>query len=73
MTDLLIRSVPTDDVQRIDEQARRLGLSRNEYLKRQILQQARRNSSPITQEDVQTFSQLAQDLDDPEIMKDAWS
>ena len=31
MVDILIRNVPADDVHRLDEQARRVGLSRHRF------------------------------------------
>ena len=41
MPDVLIRDVPVDDLVRLDARAARLGLSRNEYLRRQLRQSAR--------------------------------
>ena len=74
MTDVLIRNVPEDDLARIDEQATRLGLSRGEYLRRQISQTAARSSgATVTLEDLRRAAQLSQDLLDEEIMRDAWS
>ena len=53
MTDVLIRNVPEDDLARIDEQASRLGLSRGEFLRRQISQTAARASGrKVTLEDL---------------------
>ncbi len=69
MTDVLIRDVPEDDLKRIDEKAARLGLSRNEYLRRQIGQDAARRSEPVTAQDFAKFEDLA----DEELMRDAWS
>lgn len=75
MTDVLIRGVPDDDLRRIDEKAQRLGISRNEYLRRQIAQDAAR-VLPSGQSSAEVFRRLAvtaADVLDPEVMEDAWS
>ncbi|MGL5928340.1 MAG: type II toxin-antitoxin system VapB family antitoxin [Dermatophilaceae bacterium] len=41
MADIVIRDVDDDDVARIDQRARRLGLSRNEFLRRTVLRRHR--------------------------------
>jgi hypothetical protein len=69
MTDVLIRNVPEDDLRRIDEKAARLGLSRGEYLRRQISQDAARHDQPVT---VEQFSKFA-DLADEAAMRGAWA
>jgi hypothetical protein len=74
MTDVLIRNVPEDDLARIDEQASRLGLSRGEFLRRQISQTAARSSGVmVTLEDLRMAAELSQDLLDEDVMRDAWS
>lgn len=69
MTDVLIRNLHAEDVARIDELAAQLGLSRNEYLRRRIEQDARRSRKHVTVADLGKFV----DLGDEEIMRDAWS
>ena len=69
MTDVLIRDVPEDDLKRIDEKAARLGLSRSEYLRRQIGQDAARQSEIVTAQHFAKFEDLA----DEDGMRDAWS
>lgn len=69
MTDVLIRNVPDEDLSRIDEHAARLGLSRGEYLRRSISQEARRHSSPLSVSDFDKFESLT----DEETMRGAWS
>ena len=69
MTDVLIRNVPDDVLERIDARAARLGLSRNEYLRRQITQDASRASETVRVEDFAKFADLADD----EVMRSAWS
>jgi plasmid stability protein len=73
MTDILIRDVPEAVVAAIDARAAALGLSRNEFLRRKVAQEARRSSQPVTAADLQRFSELAADLGDPEVMAQAWS
>ena len=73
MTDVLIRNVSDDDLARIDEQATRLGLSRNEYLRRRIMQDAARDQAHLTVADLQRAATLSQDLLDDSVMRDAWS
>ena len=73
MTDILIRDVPEDIVAAIDARAAALGLSRNEFLRRKVAQEAQRSSQPVTAEDLRRFSELAADLGDPEVIARAWS
>lgn len=73
MTDVLIRNVPDDDLARIDEQAARLGLSRSEYLRRRIRQDAARDEAHLTVADLQRAATLSQDLLDDSVMRHAWS
>ena len=69
MTDVLIRNVPEDQLARIDEHAARLGISRGEYLRRQIARDAARGSTPVTVEQFAKFANLI----DESLMRDAWS
>lgn len=73
MTDVLIRNVPEDDLARIDERAARMGLSRGEYLRRRIAQDAGRDSGPVTVADLERAAALSIDLLDEQIMREAWS
>ena len=72
MTDILIRDVPPDVVAALDAEARRLGLSRADYLKRQLLRVAARPQGPTTHDDLVRFSEAFADLGDPEVMAAAW-
>lgn len=67
---LLIRDVPDDVVATIDAQAKRLGLSRSEYLRRQLLQVSGRRTTTL--EDLQWFAETFSDLTDEELMAKAW-
>lgn len=72
MTDILIRDVPEDVVAALEAHAKRLGLSRNEYLRRQLAQDASRTGEKVTVEDLEWFAETFADARDPEIMKRAW-
>lgn len=69
MADILIRNLADDDVARIDQRASRLGLSRNEFLRRAVQREAHVGEATVTAADFEKFADLA----DAEVMKDAWS
>jgi hypothetical protein len=73
MSDVLIRDVPDDVLTAIDDRARHLGLSRNEYLRRRLSQEARRADETVTAAHLRRFSHSVRDLGDPEVMDQAWS
>jgi hypothetical protein len=73
MTNILIRNVAEEDVARIDEQATRLGLSRNEYLRRRIVSEASRAPLTLERADLDRFAALSEDLLDEDVMRDAWA
>ncbi|MDQ3709985.1 MAG: ribbon-helix-helix protein, CopG family [Actinomycetota bacterium] len=71
MTDLLIREVPDEVLAAIDGHAKRLGLSRSEYLRRTLARAAAASGS-VTSADLATFGETFADLADPEVMRGAW-
>ena len=71
MTDILIRDVPEDVVAALDAHAGRLGLSRSEYLRRRLAQDAARQNSPVSVEDLTRFANVFSDLTDPDVMSQA--
>jgi Ribbon-helix-helix protein, copG family len=73
MPDVLIRDIPAEDLARIDAHAARQGLSRTEYLRRRLRQEAARPSTPVTAADLERFASRFADLQDPEVMRKAWS
>jgi hypothetical protein len=73
MSDVLIRDVPDDVLAAIDAQAARLGLSRNEYVRRQLRSVAQRSESGVTTKDLQSFTRMFSDLTDPDVMGQAWT
>lgn len=72
MPDVLIRNFPAEDLALLDEQAARFGISRAEYLRRHLQQEARRTVTPVTAADLVAFSHDFPDLADAEVMTDAW-
>jgi hypothetical protein len=74
MPDILIRDVPAEDLARIDEHAKDLGLSRGEHLRRLIaVDAARKSGRSTTVEDLKRLAELAKDLLDEDVMRAAWS
>lgn len=73
MTDILIRDVPDDVLAAIDAKAKRVGLSRTEYLRRALERERVPASGAMTVEHLQRVASLARDLDDREVMSGAWS
>ena len=71
MPDLLIRDVPDEVIAAIDATARRLGLSRAEYVRRQLAATAS-TGHPVSVDDLTRFASVFADLGDPEVMRDAW-
>ena len=72
MPDILIRDVPDEAVAALDAHAQRLGLSRSEYLRRLLAQDASRSSQTVTVEDLRRSAAVFRDLDDPDVMAAAW-
>lgn len=72
MSDVLIRDVPDDVLGAIESHAARLGLSRNEYLRRQLVQDARRSMATVSMDDLRWFADTFSDLTDPKVMQQAW-
>jgi len=73
MLDILIRNFPGEDLALLDEQARRAGLSRSEYLRRRLHEQAHRTQASVTASDLNELAELLPDLADADVMLDAWS
>lgn len=73
MTDILIRDVPDEVLAAIDAKAARLGLSRAAYLRRTLERERVTDHGPVTVAQLATAAQLATDLDDTDVMSQAWS
>ncbi len=63
---------PDDDVSAIEAKAKRLGLSRTEYLRRQMRRVASTSDEPVSVESLRQFAWTFADLGDPEVMRGAW-
>ena len=73
MADILIRDVPDEVVSALDARAKRLGLSRTEFLRRTLKRESSiRPERMTTIEDLRWFSETFKDLKDEEIMRRAW-
>jgi plasmid stability protein len=72
MTDMLIRDVPDDVIAAVDARASRLGLSRSEYVRRRLAQDAATVGAAVTMQDLAQFANLFADLADPAVMSQAW-
>lgn len=73
MSDVLIRDVPDEVIAAIDSHASKLGLSRSEYLRRRLAQDAASSRLRVDVTDLDAFSQSFADLADPDVMDRAWT
>ncbi len=73
MTDILIRDVPEDLVDLIDRNARRMGISRTEYLRRALARERFDEAALTTNADFERISERFAGLADDELMRGAWS
>lgn len=72
MKDVLVRDVPDEVVALLDARAARLGLSRSEYLRRRLAQDAVAARSASVA-DLRRFAETFTDLSDPDVMRSAWT
>ena len=72
MADILVRDMPEDVVAEIDASAARLGISRVEYVRRQLIRESRRTKQSVTVEHLRHSYDLLSGLRDEELMKQAW-
>jgi hypothetical protein len=70
---MLIRDVPDDVIAAIEAKARRMGLSRSEYVRRVLARERNDLTQDVTVDDFTAFADTFADLDDPEVMKRVWS
>jgi hypothetical protein len=73
MADVLIRDIPDDVIAALDAHAARLGLSRSEYVRRRLAQDAASPGSPVSVDDLARFARTFADLADPDVMSRAWT
>jgi predicted transcriptional regulator len=72
LSDVLIRDVPDDVLAALDQLAARLGLSRTEYIRRRLAQDAHAARITVTTDDWRRFADAYSDLGDPAVMDRAW-
>ncbi|MHA7650015.1 type II toxin-antitoxin system VapB family antitoxin [Mycobacterium sp. ML4] len=72
MSDVLIRDVPDDVLAGLDARAAELGLSRVEYIRRRLAQDARTPRVAVTREDLSRFGHAVAGLADDHLMGEAW-
>lgn len=73
MPNILIRDLSQEAVDRIDAAAADLGLSRNEYLRRELERSERPSGGQeVTPEDWERSAEAFADLSDPDVMAAAW-
>lgn len=72
MSDVLIRDIPDDVLAGIDARAEQLGLSRVEYIRRRLAQDARTARVPVGRDDLQRFGAAVTGLADEDLMRQAW-
>ena len=73
MNDILIRGVPDEVLAAIDAKAKRVGLSRTEYLRRVLERERVTDTGPVSVDQLRLVATLAEDLDDPAVMSGAWA
>lgn len=73
MADLLIRNVEADVLSRIDAVAEGLGVSRNEFLRRELTRIADAATRRATVDDLKRSMELLADLSDKTVMERAWA
>ena len=72
MPDVLIRDVAEDVLAGIDARAADMGLSRVEYIRRRLTQDARAARVHVTRDDLERLGQALTHLADEELMREAW-
>ena len=73
MPNILIRDLSQEAIDRIDDAAAGLGLSRNEYLRRKLEEGPRPTGErAVTNEDWHRSAEVFADLADPSVMDAAW-
>ena len=74
MADVLIRGLSDAAVARIDAEAASHGLSRNEFLRRRFEAERPPSSSAgeLTIADLRRAAEAVSDLDNPQVMDNAW-
>jgi plasmid stability protein len=72
VSDILIRDVPDDVLSAIDSRAAKLGISRSEYVRRRLAQDAVVVGATVSAADLRAFGREFADLADADVMIKAW-
>lgn len=72
MNDVLVRDVPDDVLAGLDARAAELGLSRVEYIRRRLAQDARASRIAVTHDDLHRMGRAVAGLADDDLMRQAW-
>lgn len=72
MVDVWIRDLPADVVFALDVQAARLGIPRDEFIRRELGQVRRRQGPRVEVADLRRFAALFSDLSNPAVADRAW-
>ncbi|OCB23956.1 MULTISPECIES: antitoxin [Mycobacterium] len=72
MSDVLIRDIPDDVLAGLDTRAAELGLSRVEYIRRRLAQDARAPRIAVTPDDLHRMARAVAGLADDDLMRQAW-
>jgi hypothetical protein len=72
MSDVLIRDIPDQVLAAVDAHAARLGISRSEYIRRRLAQDAARTTPAVSSKDLRHFAEAFADLAEPSVMDRAW-
>jgi hypothetical protein len=73
MSEILIRDIPDDVLAALAQLAAKMGLSRTEYIRRRLIQDARAARISVTPDDWSRFTDTYRDLGDPTVMDRAWN
>lgn len=72
MTDVLIRDVPEGVISALDRRASRLGISRAELIRRQVILTAFDSEEEVGVDSLRAFASTFADLEDESVMDSAW-
>ena len=73
MSEILIRDIPDDVLAALAQLAAKMGLSRTEYIRRRLIQDARAARISVTPDDWSRFTDTYRDLGDPTVMDRVWN
>ena len=72
MTDIWITNIPDDVIAGLDRRAGQLGLTRAEFIRRQLSTASAGGCDVVTIESLKHVAEICEDLADSEVMASAW-